>query len=113
MAAKKTQLTPADSFRMQLGRLDLERERERARAARAERAARRVGAELALAKAALAQAQTELAVLREDQRDAERLADAEESHRLLAEDIGKRYGVDWKTTGFDPDTGLLLPLPED
>ena len=35
-----------------------------------------------------------------------------EASRILAEQIGARYAVDWRSASFDPETGAIIKLPE-
>lgn len=45
-------------------------------------------------------------------REAKAAADAARArHADVVARVGKRYGVDWQTTAFRPETGELVPLP--
>lgn len=106
-------LSPLDLVRMQLNQRTVEAAQLRYQMAKKNLAHAGLMGEL---NAARLEAQTQRNLEHAKGAEAamqEQLEAATAQSRILAEDMAKRYAVDWRTATFDSETGAIMRLPGD
>lgn len=119
MASKQTPVHPVDKTLTETERHQMMAAAMRVRATSAEKEFFQLKKRAALLEYEVMTHRTRAAHEESDNKiDAELLAAQEALAReknaadLLASDLAAKYAVDWKTAGYDPDTGRITQLPE-